>query len=69
MPVIDADVFDTELTVSERGEYEITDYVTAMARRRTVSVIETKFWLPIGTVEAWQAAQSLDLASVLTREM
>jgi bifunctional UDP-N-acetylglucosamine pyrophosphorylase/glucosamine-1-phosphate N-acetyltransferase len=64
-----ADVFDTELTVSERGEYEITDYVTAMARRRTVSVIETKFWLPIGTVEAWQAAQSLDLASVLTREM
>jgi bifunctional UDP-N-acetylglucosamine pyrophosphorylase/glucosamine-1-phosphate N-acetyltransferase len=61
-----ADVFETELTVSERGEYEITDYVTALARRGRVDVVETHFWLPIGTVEAWQAAQSLDLASVLT---
>jgi bifunctional UDP-N-acetylglucosamine pyrophosphorylase/glucosamine-1-phosphate N-acetyltransferase len=61
------DVFETELAVSERGEYEITDYVTAMARKRRFDVIETKFWLPIGTVEAWHAAQSLDLASVLTR--
>jgi hypothetical protein len=31
-----------------------------------VDVVETRFWLPIGTVEAWQAAQSLDLASMLT---
>ena len=64
--VFPADVFETELTVSARGEYEITDYVTALARRRTVDVVETRFWLPIGTVEAWEAAQSLDLASVLT---
>jgi NDP-sugar pyrophosphorylase family protein len=64
--VFPAEVFDTELTVSARGEYEITDYVSALARRRTVDVVETRFWLPIGTVEAWQAAQSLDLASVLT---
>jgi NDP-sugar pyrophosphorylase family protein len=63
-----ADVFDTELTVSQRGEYEITDYVTALARRRRVDVIETRFWLPIGTVEAWQEAQSLDLATVLTAD-
>jgi NDP-sugar pyrophosphorylase family protein len=61
-----ADVFDTELTVSTRGEYEITDYVTALAGRRRVDVVETRFWLPIGTVEAWEQAQSLDLASVLT---
>jgi bifunctional UDP-N-acetylglucosamine pyrophosphorylase/glucosamine-1-phosphate N-acetyltransferase len=64
--VFPADVFDTELTVSARGEYEITDYVTALARRRTVDVIETRFWLPIGTVEAWQAAQTMPLDSVLT---
>lgn len=64
--VFPADVFTTELTVSARGEYEITDYVTALARRSRVDVVETNFWLPIGTVEAWQEAQALDLAAVLT---
>jgi bifunctional UDP-N-acetylglucosamine pyrophosphorylase/glucosamine-1-phosphate N-acetyltransferase len=64
--VFPADVFDTELTVSTRGEFEITDYVSALARRRRVDAVEARFWLPIGTVEAWQAAQSLDLAAVLT---
>lgn len=59
-------VLDTELQVSARGEYEITDYVSALAAERPVSVIEAKFWLPIGTVEVWQAAQKMDLASVLT---
>src|SRR5262249_26807121 len=44
-------VFDTELTLSARGEYEITDYVTALAARQAVHVVEAKFWLPIGTVE------------------
>jgi bifunctional UDP-N-acetylglucosamine pyrophosphorylase/glucosamine-1-phosphate N-acetyltransferase len=60
------DVFDTELTVSARGEYEITDYVSALAGRRRVDVVRARFWLPIGTVEAWEDAQRLDLASVLT---
>jgi bifunctional UDP-N-acetylglucosamine pyrophosphorylase/glucosamine-1-phosphate N-acetyltransferase len=64
--VFPADVFETELAVSARGEYEITDYVSALARRRRVDAVEARLWLPIGTVEAWQAAQSLDLASVLT---
>ncbi len=64
--VFPADVFHTELAVSARGEYEITDYVSALARRRRVDAVEARFWLPIGTVEAWQAAQSLDLAAVLT---
>lgn len=50
-------VFDTELEVSARGEYEITDYVTALAGRQRVELIEAEFWLPIGTVEIWQAAQ------------
>jgi NDP-sugar pyrophosphorylase family protein len=59
-------VFGTELQVSARGEYEITDYVTALARRQTVHAVRTRFWLPIGTVEAWQAAQQMDLEAVLT---
>jgi bifunctional UDP-N-acetylglucosamine pyrophosphorylase/glucosamine-1-phosphate N-acetyltransferase len=60
-------VFDTELKLSARGEYEITDYVTVLATRQPVSVVEAKFWLPIGTVEVWQQAQGMDLAGVLTR--
>jgi bifunctional UDP-N-acetylglucosamine pyrophosphorylase/glucosamine-1-phosphate N-acetyltransferase len=60
------DVFGTELTVSARGEYEITDYVSALAARRPVQVPQARFWLPIGTVEAWQKAQEMDLESVLT---
>lgn len=60
-------VFDTELKVSARGEYEITDYVTALAGRQPVRVVETRFWLPIGTVEVWQQAQEMDVEAVLTR--
>jgi bifunctional UDP-N-acetylglucosamine pyrophosphorylase/glucosamine-1-phosphate N-acetyltransferase len=60
------EVFGTELTVSARGEYEITDYVTALAGPGTVQVVPASFWLPIGTVEAWQAAEKVDLGAVLT---
>jgi bifunctional UDP-N-acetylglucosamine pyrophosphorylase/glucosamine-1-phosphate N-acetyltransferase len=60
------DVFSHELRLSARGEYEVTDYVTALAQKGRVEVVEAKFWLPIGTVEAWQAAQALDLEAVLS---
>jgi NDP-sugar pyrophosphorylase family protein len=65
--VFPPDVFGHELKESARGEYEITDYVTALAAAGTVHAVRTKFWLPIGTVEAWQAAQQMDLDAVLTR--
>jgi NDP-sugar pyrophosphorylase family protein len=58
-------VFETELRVSSRGEYEITDYVSALAAREPVEVVEAQFWLPIGTVEVWQQAQHVDLDAVL----
>src|SRR5262249_46803439 len=61
------EVFGTELTLSARGEFEITDYVSALAARRPVQVPQARFWLPIGTVEVWQKAQEMDLESVLTR--
>jgi NDP-sugar pyrophosphorylase family protein len=61
------DVFATELCLSARGEYEITDYVTALAGQRPVRVVRARFWLPIGTVEAWQEAQEKDLEKELTR--
>jgi NDP-sugar pyrophosphorylase family protein len=55
------EVFEIELHLSPRGEYEITDYVSALAARSPFYVVEAKFWLPIGTTEVWQKAQSMDL--------
>ena len=62
-----AEVFDTELSVSARGEYEITDYVSALAQRRTVNVVETRLLATDWDGRSMaRSAQSLDLASVLT---
>jgi bifunctional UDP-N-acetylglucosamine pyrophosphorylase/glucosamine-1-phosphate N-acetyltransferase len=61
------EVFDIELSLSARGEYEITDYVSQLATRRPVQVVEAKFWLPIGTVEVWQKAQEMDLSPVVKK--
>ncbi len=57
-------VFDIPLTLSSRGEYEVTQYVSALAKRQTVQVVEASFWLPIGTEEVWQTAQTMDLPFV-----
>jgi bifunctional UDP-N-acetylglucosamine pyrophosphorylase/glucosamine-1-phosphate N-acetyltransferase len=55
---------DIELPLSPRGEYEITDAVTAVAARQPFHVVPATFWLPIGNVEAWEKAQSADLSAV-----
>ena len=64
--VFPPEVFETELTLSKRGEYEITQYVSATAAKGTVGIVQSRFWLPIGDVAAWQAAQEMDLDAVLT---
>jgi bifunctional UDP-N-acetylglucosamine pyrophosphorylase/glucosamine-1-phosphate N-acetyltransferase len=58
-------VFDIEISLSARGEYEITDYVSALARQQRVQVVEARCWLPIGTEEAWQQAQTQPLEQLL----
>lgn len=55
-------VFDIELQLSPRGEYEITDYVSTLAAQAPFHVVPASFWFPIGTEEAWNQAQTLDLA-------
>ena len=55
-------VFKHQLEPSARGEYELTDYVTAVAAEREVAVVESTFWLPIGDPAALEAAQKLDIA-------
>jgi NDP-sugar pyrophosphorylase family protein len=56
-------IFDYRPLKSARGEFEITDYVSAAARDRRVAVVESPFWLPIGDPQALAAAQAVDLAS------
>jgi NDP-sugar pyrophosphorylase family protein len=57
-------VFDLTLPLSPRGEYEITDAVSQLAARGGFRVVEAKYWLPIGTVEQWQSAQTADVSAV-----
>jgi bifunctional UDP-N-acetylglucosamine pyrophosphorylase/glucosamine-1-phosphate N-acetyltransferase len=57
-------VFDLTLPLSPRGEYEITDAVDQLAKAGAFHVVEAKYWLPIGTVEAWNASQTADVSAV-----
>ena len=51
--VFDRDVFDIELRKSPRGEFEITDYLAALAERTEVrSVLARGYWLPVSF--AWK---------------
>ncbi|MDB5311256.1 MAG: hddC 4 [Gemmataceae bacterium] len=54
-------VFDLTLPLSPRNEYEITDAVSQLAERDRFEVVEAGYWLPIGTIEQWQGAQTADV--------
>jgi bifunctional UDP-N-acetylglucosamine pyrophosphorylase/glucosamine-1-phosphate N-acetyltransferase len=45
--VFRTDIFDIELRKTARGEYEITDYITALARKGLVEYEVAEFWLPV----------------------
>jgi bifunctional UDP-N-acetylglucosamine pyrophosphorylase/glucosamine-1-phosphate N-acetyltransferase len=60
-------VFDLEIRLSPRGEYEITDYVSQLAAKAPFHVVRASFWFPIGTEEAWNRAEQLDLSGVIPR--
>jgi bifunctional UDP-N-acetylglucosamine pyrophosphorylase/glucosamine-1-phosphate N-acetyltransferase len=56
-------VFDLTLPLSPRGEYEITDAVSQLAAAGRFEVVEANYWLPIGTIGQWQAAQTADVSA------
>ena len=58
-------VFDCPLELSQRGEYEITDYVTCLARTHSVKPVPAHFWTTVGTPEDFSAVQALDLETLL----
>ncbi len=57
-------VFDLTLPLSPRNEYEITDAVAQLAARGGFRVVEASYWLPIGNIEQWEAAQKADVSAV-----
>lgn len=63
--VFPKNVFEYDLPLSPRGEYEITDYISQLSKARPFHIVPANFWLPIGTVEAWEGAQKADLAACI----
>jgi NDP-sugar pyrophosphorylase family protein len=59
--VFPREVFDLTLPLSPRHEYEITDAVSQLAARAPFHVVAADYWLPIGNIEQWNAAQTADL--------
>ena len=52
------DIFDFELKLSSRGEYEIVDYLNFLIKHgASVKVVPTKFWLPVGNPDELNAAE------------
>jgi bifunctional UDP-N-acetylglucosamine pyrophosphorylase/glucosamine-1-phosphate N-acetyltransferase len=58
-------VFDLPLTLSKRNEYELTEWPDLLAKRGPFHIVQATFWLPIGTVEAWNEAQTADLTKAM----
>jgi NDP-sugar pyrophosphorylase family protein len=49
--VLTPEIFDIELSMSELGEYLLTDSVSEYARKYPMTVVEQSLWLPIGYPE------------------
>ena len=58
-------VFDLALPLSPRGEYEITDAVAQLAATHPFPVVRADYWLPIGTVKAWEGSQTADVSPAM----
>ena len=56
------EIFDYPLQKSARGEFELTDAITAVAARHDVATVDSPFWLPIGDPSALETAQAADIA-------
>jgi len=57
-------IFDYDIQKSSRGEYEITDYVNYLSQQVPIKVIRTDFWVPIGTPQDLEQAQTITLPTV-----
>lgn len=58
---LDTSVFNYDIPLSPRGEYEITDYITRLAVNQIVMAVPCDFWLPIGSPADLERAQTADI--------
>lgn len=56
---LDKRIFEYELPLSARGEYEITDYLSRLSG--LVNIVPGDFWFPVGTPDDLAQARLLDL--------
>lgn len=59
------EIFDCSLQLSERGEYEITDYVSCLAQTETIRAIRTPTWVTVGNLDDYEYVKTLDLSALL----
>lgn len=57
-------IFEHDIQLSERGEYELPDYVTYLASQVNMSVITSDFWQPVGNPHDLEVAQTVDIPRV-----
>ncbi len=57
-------IFDYDIQKSERGEYELTDYVSYLATQTNVSVVTSDFWQPVGNPDDLATAQTVDIPTM-----
>lgn len=57
-------IFDYDIQKSERGEYEITDYVSYLATQTNMRVVTSDFWQPVGNPADFDFAQTVDIPRV-----
>ena len=62
---MDRSIFGYELPLSERGEYELTDYVSWLAQKRIVETVTADFWFPIGNPDELAAAQNIEIEKLM----
>jgi bifunctional UDP-N-acetylglucosamine pyrophosphorylase/glucosamine-1-phosphate N-acetyltransferase len=61
----DQSIFEYDLPLSPRGEYEITDYISWLAQNQIVMAIHCDFWMPIGAPTDLESAQTIDIEHAL----
>jgi len=63
---MDQRIFDLQIKLSMRDEYEITDYVQFLADSDAgVTIVQGAFWFPVGRPEDLAQAQTLNLDALI----
>ncbi|HEX7678048.1 MAG TPA: nucleotidyltransferase family protein [Thermoanaerobaculia bacterium] len=62
---LDRSIFQKQLTLSSRGELELTDYVSDLCSREPVYPVDADAWISIGTPEEFAKANETDIVKIL----